>query len=221
MRLCPAPGRHSQQLDPEPAPGCRHQPAGSAANPRRHPRLSRCGQVAGCRRRRLPAALRQRRSRRRQDQAPPDKPSSQRPRPLRRFQPLRNRVATDPKLKVLHSPERLRRCGNHSERMSVPTPGAAPATPKLNLSPKSLYGSGQWARYKRRGKTVAFVSWKKSNPCVSVVPEAMLVQLVRFVEARRPKPVLVVEDSLSWKFLFVPKPTEVRTGRMGGGGTTL
>ena len=65
------------------------------------------------------------------------------------------------------------------------------------------------------------VSWKKRNPFVSVVPEPMLVQWVRFVEARMPKPVLVVEDSLSWKFRFVSKPSEVRTGVAGGVGTTM
>ena len=62
-------------------------------------RLPRRGQAARRRRRRLPAAVRQRRNRRGQDQATADQRSAQPPRPLRGFQPLGDRPATDAELK--------------------------------------------------------------------------------------------------------------------------
>ena len=61
-------------------------------------RLPWRGQAAGRRRRRLPAAVRQRRNGRREDQAVADQPPAQRPGPVRGFQPLGNGPATDPEL---------------------------------------------------------------------------------------------------------------------------
>ena len=64
------------------------------------------------------------------------------------------------------------------------------------------------------------VSCKKRTPFVSVKPAPMRCQAVRFVEASRPKPVLVGAENPSWKFPLV-KLCETIAGAAGGTGNAM